>query len=199
MKKNKKKQLPLLLLALLLITTAAYGTRAYFTDSAEQKANIQLTLGDLNIDKENAVEWTYGNTENSKDYNKKLAVTKTGTQFQATKVQPGDTFTGTFTFTNAGTLDQKVTVNTEVLDTTKNTFNTTYSYYIDTITELKPLQSDIIVEANKKIHIVATISIPTDLTGEFAETGFNTASIEDNTLNALDQMITVKATQSNQQ
>ena len=52
MKNKKKKQLPLLLLALLFITTAAYGTRAYFTDQAEQKAGIELTLGNLDIENE---------------------------------------------------------------------------------------------------------------------------------------------------
>ena len=50
MKNKKKKQLPLLLLALLFITTAAYGTRAYFTDQATQNAGIKLTLGNLSID-----------------------------------------------------------------------------------------------------------------------------------------------------
>lgn len=47
---KKRKKLPLLLGALLLISLVAYGTRAYFSDSATEQAGIKLELGNVKIE-----------------------------------------------------------------------------------------------------------------------------------------------------
>lgn len=117
MKNKKKKQLPLLLLALLFITTAAYGTRAYFTDNASQDSGISLQVGNLSIDPDdaNSIVWKY--TPLNGNANAKLGASYHSTTNviddpkEITNVQPGDAFTGVFTFKNTGSLIQVVEAN----------------------------------------------------------------------------------------
>lgn len=130
MKSNKKKQLPLLLLALLLITTAAYGTKAYFTDSASQKGDVSLTLGKLAVANKTTGNWKYAidTTVSSKNNNLKAGATAIALSASAEQeisdatdinnMQPGDVFSRIFNFENTGTLDQLVSL--EMPNTVKN-------------------------------------------------------------------------------
>lgn len=107
-KMNKKNKLPLLLGILLLISAAAYGTRAYFTDSATEQAGIELKLGNVAVKSESS-DWKYNREgEGEKailyettdlDGNKKVSYTN---------VSPGDTFTKNFIFKNTGSLAAKI-------------------------------------------------------------------------------------------
>jgi len=197
MKNKKKKQLPLLLLALLFITTAAYGTRAYFSDDASQDAGIKLTLGNLDI-KEKSVVWEYTTAESKK--NKKISVgVVEGTEIKnpadIQNVQPGDEFTGTFTFENTGTLDQVVTaVNTlETLNEGIVKFDVN-----DQILVTKPDGSKV-AESNEvtaepgqliKIKVVATVGTTEN------DNTYNTID-KKVAVDAIEKTITVNAVQSN--
>lgn len=111
---SRRKKLPLLLGALLIISVAAYGTRAYFSDSATQQGNIQLSLGDVDISTDNTSTWNYtpleigDNIDSTKAKNEKLnIVEKDGAMFYS-NVRPGDSFTRTYSIKNNGSLDVNV-------------------------------------------------------------------------------------------
>src|SRR5690606_13237797 len=107
--KNIKKYYPLIVGLVLLISVAAYGTRAYFSDSTSQEAGIELKLGNVVI-KGKSSNWIY-NAKNANDnqLKDKDGESLTGTEFSNeetfTNVKPGDSFTKTFTFTNESTLN----------------------------------------------------------------------------------------------
>lgn len=105
MKKNKKKRkFLLLLLALLLICLGAYGTQAYFTDSAQVNSEINLSIGNIKL-KVDEEDWVYTplHTGTSAE-NQKREVTA-GPSLTATNLRPGDAFTKTFTIHNESSLD----------------------------------------------------------------------------------------------
>lgn len=128
--KSRMKKLPILLGTLLIISVAAYGTRAYFSDSASQQADIKLELGNIDI---NSVEKDWFYTPERGIANSVLMGKTTGvvsgmeiTKQEAlniTNVQPGDQFTRIFTFENVGTLEQKVTVDNTVLSDPSSIFD----------------------------------------------------------------------------
>lgn len=117
---SRRKKLPLLLGALLIISVAAYGTRAYFSDSATQQADIQLSLGNLDIESVDS-KWIY-TPENDNVNSALLAggspvtinMDITPDAKNITNVQPGDQFERIFKFKNEGSLEQVVTVNNTV-------------------------------------------------------------------------------------
>lgn len=120
---SRRKKLPLLLGALLIISVAAYGTRAYFSDSASLQGDIQLSLGDVNISTDSTKSWKYepiAITETDLDKNDNLGATveSDGSIEDATNiinVRPGDSFTRTYIIENTGSLD--VDVNLESANT----------------------------------------------------------------------------------
>ncbi|MEK4947740.1 hypothetical protein [Carnobacterium sp. FSL W8-0810] len=111
---SRRKKLPLLLGALLIISVAAYGTRAYFSDSAKQQANIELELGDVEISTDKTKEWKYTpletgiNLDATEAKNKKLGKSKQDANVVYTNVRPGDSFTREYVIENTGSLDVKV-------------------------------------------------------------------------------------------
>ncbi|AGY82835.1 TasA family protein [Carnobacterium inhibens] len=115
---SRRKKLPLLLGALLIISVAAYGTRAYFSDSAQMQGNIELELGDVKITS-TADAWKPapmdGSTNTDKEANVNLnsSVINDGklTGIEYTNVRPGDSFTREYTITNNGSLDVNVNLN----------------------------------------------------------------------------------------
>lgn len=136
MKNTRKKVLPLLLAGVLLLSAGAYGTRAFFTDSENQEVGIKLTLGDLSIKSEDSVIWNYtpetGTSLDEYDINDQLAyndgATTKSVVYDSTKsiyplaskitvsnVRPGDAFEREFTFTNNGSLTQRIKINDVVL------------------------------------------------------------------------------------
>lgn len=136
MKNTSKKALPLLLAGVLLLSAGAYGTRAFFTDSADQEVGIQLTLGDLSIKSEETVIWSYapelGTVRDRWDINDQLtyhdgtsiktvaydsakSVYPLASNITVNNVRPGDAFVREFTFTNDGSLTQRIKINDTVL------------------------------------------------------------------------------------
>lgn len=111
--KNIKKFYPLIVGLVLLISVAAYGTRAYFSDSTKEDAGIDLVLGNVKIGSE-GLSWAYkaeiGNENNELKNNDKKVVTPNdmGNQINITDARPGDTFEKVFEFTNTGSLEQLV-------------------------------------------------------------------------------------------
>ncbi|MEK6189960.1 MAG: CalY family protein, partial [Carnobacterium alterfunditum] len=105
---NRRKKLPLLLGALLVISVAAYGTRAYFSDSTKQQANIELELGNVEITTEETA-WT----SKSSNTESELFTLENGTQkyTSLTNVKPGDAFTRKYTIKNTGSLKVEVGIN----------------------------------------------------------------------------------------
>lgn len=142
---HKNRKYSILLLALLFIGVATYGTYAYFTDSKSIDGQLTLTKGQVSLGDADGSDWTYkGNSESTvtisdksfTKYNanlmsgsKQVKVEGTGTSFS--NVLPGDTFkkvvtveyTGTVTATGTVTVDptQLVGINYEVMATVGNT------------------------------------------------------------------------------
>ena len=112
MKKNKKKQLPLLLIALLLISFGAYGTQAYFTDQNSHDGALELKLGDIQMST-NDLGWKYKFEENSTNFNTNLNDNKDGT---FTIVRTGDSFERIIKIENKGKLDQIININEKIRD-----------------------------------------------------------------------------------
>ena len=63
MKKNKT--IVYMLAAALLVGGTFVGTKAYFTDSAEAKTNLILSMGDVDVSAEDT-EWNYETTVHGK-------------------------------------------------------------------------------------------------------------------------------------
>ena len=118
--KNIKKLYPLIVGLVLLISVAAYGTRAYFSDSTKEDAGIDLTLGDVEITPEGE-NWQYITNKESINTNlknkdgKEFNSSKMGTKIALIDARPGDSFSKIFKFKNTGSLLQLVT-----FETTKN-------------------------------------------------------------------------------
>ncbi|MDN5373025.1 MAG: hypothetical protein PWR19_2071 [Carnobacterium sp.] len=165
---NRRKKLPLLLGALLIISVAAYGTRAYFSDSATQQADIQLTLGNLDIESVGS-KWKY--TPENDNVNSALlangaAVTNNMeiTPLNAkniTNVQPGDQFTRIFTFKNIGSLVQNVTVNNVVTNDVTSIFNATFIRVEDDGTDSSD-QGTVALNPTGSVNYKMVISVKTD-------------------------------------
>lgn len=165
MKNKKKKQLPLLLLALLFITAAAYGTRAYFTDNASQDSGITLQVGNLSIDPAEVV-WKY--TPLSGNDNIKLGATFAADNTtiidpkQIQNVQPGDAFTGSFTFTNTGSLSQVVTASSDfVAENNNGIFLTTIDNTLTNNTT-NETGNTVRVEPNETVSVKLIVTVSTD-------------------------------------
>ena len=94
----------MLLMALLFIGMATYGTYAYFTDSKSVNGNIQLTTGTVKLSQRvKTTYWTY----NKDGVNERISPTASELAFS--NVQPGDKFTKTVKVTYDGTLNALVT------------------------------------------------------------------------------------------
>ncbi len=111
--KNIKKFYPLIVGLVLLISVAAYGTRAYFSDSTDVDADIELTLGDVYVTTDTTKDWMYvpigeKNTD-LKNYGNKIGnPNELGDKVRLTDARPGDSFSKVFVFSNTGSLKQKV-------------------------------------------------------------------------------------------
>lgn len=205
MKNKKKKQLPLLLLALLFITTAAYGTRAYFTDNASQDSGIALQVGNLSIDPDdaNAIVWKYtplNGITNAKLGAAYVADTNIiGDPTKITNVQPGDAFTGVFTFKNTGSLSQVVTAtNNFGAENNNQIFLTTID---DNLTNnaTGKTGNTVTVAPDETVSVELIVTVNTD--DQFNNThniGSGNAVTDTNVaLTAIEGALTVKADQTN--
>ncbi|MER2002350.1 MAG: hypothetical protein ABS862_06980 [Carnobacterium inhibens] len=203
---SRRKKLPLLLGALLIISVAAYGTRAYFSDSAQMQGNIQLSLGDVDISTDGTTSWIYKPlqvTGTSLDKNDSLGATveSDGSIKNAeniTSVRPGDSFTRTYSIKNNGSLDVKVKLTSkEALGQLSNYSDKVLpddGAFTTTITGLKdefPLKS----KESKTFDV--TITVKTTV-GDSFNTGSNKYEIGNKTaVNYLEKAININAEQTN--
>ncbi|MGI6155662.1 MAG: hypothetical protein ACOYEB_06915 [Enterococcus lemanii] len=102
----------MLLMALLFIGMATYGTYAYFTDSTSVNGNIKLTTGTVRLEQLDAerTQWEYAGV------NGKISPKSRELAFD--NVQPGDKFTKTVKVKYTGSLNAEVT--TTIKDDYKN-------------------------------------------------------------------------------
>ncbi|MDE1548350.1 hypothetical protein [Jeotgalibaca caeni] len=184
MKNNKKKSLPLLLLALLMISVGAYGTRAYFSDSAVEKADIKLVLGDLDIESTSDKVWTYSGVNKTIGTNGKTFDETASKEIKY--VQPGDVFKREFTFENTGTLHQIVSTKNTIkkLGDELFTVNLTGELVDHKSIELAPLTS-------------TTVTV--ELIVNNLENEYNTKQDTDGIIDLLGESIAVDAVQLTQQ
>lgn len=102
-KHNGNRRYSILLLALLFIGMATYGTYAYFTDSTSVNGNIKLTTGTVSLE-QSKEKWKYNKNGNT-------AIDQQESELAFNNVQPGDSFTKIVTVQYKGSLDGTVTVN----------------------------------------------------------------------------------------
>ncbi|WP_373471093.1 TasA family protein [Carnobacterium alterfunditum] len=194
---NRRKKLPLLLGALLIISVAAYGTRAYFSDSAEQQANIALELGNVNISASEGQNWKYtpltsgGNLDTGNAKNTKLGATleTDNSIIDATtisKVRPGDSFVRTFKFKNDGSLDVKI-------DLESNIPSGVSPFVVD----IKDLNSTEILPAGSTKEYIVSITVPLTVGNEFNDNQAVGLSRDKIAVDYINSNLTVKAVQTN--
>jgi len=108
---KSKKIMGLLLAGAIFVGATAYGSNAWFTDTETTDANINITMGNLDIALDELPEdeqwWVKEGTETDEengDYD-----FENGTDYFS-NVRPGDVFTRTIPVVNEGTLRAKVNV-----------------------------------------------------------------------------------------
>lgn len=106
--KKIKKYFPLITGLVILLSVAAYGTRAYFTDSAEEQVGINLTLGTVSVSSQSE-EWQYVPNNGVNSDIEGISESEPSKDGTIEYARPGDAFTKVFTFTNKGTLEQILT------------------------------------------------------------------------------------------
>lgn len=184
---SRLKKLPLLLGTLLIISVAAYGTRAYFSDSTTQQADIKLELGNVKIA---TMETAWVHKGNKNDIvSSEISIDDETSYTSYTNVKPGDSFTREYTIRNTGTLDVKVGL------TYKNKSNSNNPINLDKLSEdqinisnqridgtpysltINGFQNNLtlVAEEGKKeneiseVKYTVTISVPTTVDKDFVE------------------------------
>lgn len=206
-----KKFYPLIVGLVLLISVAAYGTRAYFSDSTTQEAGIELRLGNVDI-KGDSSGWTY----NSKGSNDNQLKDKDGTLVSGTKfngietftnVKPGDSFTKSFTFTNKSTLNSTFSFNENITND-----NSGFPYNVEFVVKsaknydgkvyenipyqtIESLQNNHTLKGGESVIVAMTLTVD----GVNIDNQYNSASnkfTKNNVLNLMSNNITVKLDQA---
>ena len=199
---SRLKKLPILLGTLLIISVAAYGTRAYFSDSTNQQANIELKLGNVEITtKESTWKVTSNGTESTSSI-----VTKDDQKYTSfTNVKPGDSFTRKYTIENTGSLDAIVGLNysgkfaaKDVIANSVNNSNTEYDFVVkDTegpfLISVKGISKDFQLEPKQSEEYDVTITIDPDASNKLYNKKNN--NIDTVVSNFLNETITVTANQ----
>ncbi|WP_430611847.1 hypothetical protein [Enterococcus sp. DIV0876] len=111
-KKHKSNRYSILMLALIFIGFATYGTYAYFTDSTSVGTDIELTAGTVNLGEAKEGKWKYVNWNST--YNRGKELTQNNelelTGDSSSNLQPGDAFEKTIMVKYQGSLDAKINV-----------------------------------------------------------------------------------------
>lgn len=217
---HKNRKYSILLLALLFIGVATYGTYAYFTDSKSIDGQLTLTKGQVSLGDAVGSDWTYkGNTGEGDDYsqlqnngqlkftNKNISST-TGTSFS--NVLPGDTFKKTITVSYTGSVDATGTI---ALNT--NGISTKAIDYVVLVnnggeneqlsSKSKTINFSAKEEGTKKLTFTLIVHVPYTSNAEnFSEKGRNNGSTNaflDNLTDAItvrvEQQLTETTTSSN--
>ncbi|WP_313468284.1 hypothetical protein [Carnobacterium sp.] len=199
-KMNKRNKLPLLLGILLLISAAAYGTRAYFTDSATEQAGIKLELGNVKIENKSTA-WTYNEQGQAK------FETQDEGKVLYTNVSGGDSFTKHFIFKNTGSLVSKIKLEQDIVkEENANPLvseDKVYSYdegpYTIKITSDKMNFIDLIngakLESGETLDIQMEISLNPDLNNEkYNRSDKDGGNLDGIALDLLENKVTVELT-----
>lgn len=181
-----RKKYSLLLVALLLIGVATYGTYAYFTDSKSVDSGLTLKNGTVTLEEFSNNDWTYkGNTKGGSytqelEYKNPNIQTTEGTSFE--NVLPGDTFTKQITITYTGTAKADITfkTNVEELNGLEYTFKVN-NQNINT-------QNTLVVNSGNMLTFDLTVSVPY---GDENDTRIQSSDF----LSNISDLITVTATQ----
>ncbi|SFQ03876.1 hypothetical protein SAMN04488506_0419 [Desemzia incerta] len=199
--KNIKKFYPLIVGLVLLISVAAYGTRAYFSDSTSEDAGINLTLGNVDITARSG-DWIYipdveneqltasGTTsigETIKDKNNFGKEDNIAKGVVLKNARPGDAFKKTFTFENTGSLDQVLTFDSKD--------NKTDGIFVVSWEKTGLDESESIILAPKE-EFTATMTVTVDLTNAEQEYNEVTAKHVDSN-NFVGKTVEVKTKQTN--
>lgn len=187
--KNIKKFYPLIVGLVLLISVAAYGTRAYFSDSTSEEANIKLTLGRIDIES-NPTVWGYKpetkeNTQLKNAEGKKITTNNLTEKLEVENVRPGDAFIKEFTFTNNSNLDAKVSIKQNITAAQNGIFDVSliskevkggvFSENKELVNKDVPQEfngENIVLKGNEEATVTLKVSVRTDLTDE-QEKNFN--------------------------
>lgn len=201
---SRMKKLPILLGTLLIISVAAYGTRAYFSDSAKQQANIVLELGNVDISTDKTSDWDYEplkdikGLDNANYYNDRLIqetkvndkkLDADNKEFTFRNVRPGDSFKRDYTIKNNGSLDAKIDV---VLSNSNiNIEDGVYSDDPFTVT-VSGLDETSVLEAGEEEIYTVTITVKETIGDKF-----NAKNPNEIVADYLSRNVTVKAIQEN--
>lgn len=210
---RKNRKYSILLLALLFIGVATYGTYAYFTDSKSIDGQLTLTKGQVSLGDAKAQEWTYqGNSEavlstsfdkyNANLWNGEEYATSTNrlTGSSFSNVLPGDTFTTTIDIKYTGSVDATGTI---ALNTDKISRNIDYVVLFNNggsneeLTSNEPItfSADADKEETKKLTFTLIVHVPYDSNEEnLSKEGRNNGS-NNNFLDNLTDAITVSVQQ----
>ena len=186
--KKIKNFYPLIVGVVLLVSVAAYGTRAYFSDSTEEQANIKLTLGNVEVTSLSE-PWVYTplNTSNNNQLNvegmenissENPTLKQTA---KVTNVRPGDSFKKIFTFTNTGSLDAKVELKQTIINKDLSNEYEPYEvslrlktapdgykdYEDENIMSNVPINDAIILSGEEQAEIELIVSIPENIKNEY--------------------------------
>lgn len=195
--KKIKKYYPLIVGLVLLISVAAYGTRAYFTDSTKQEAGIDLQLGTIDVTA-TGNNWQYVSIGENENNQLKLAGKKEfdsknlGKDIALTDARPGDKFERVFNFKNTGTLDQVLTFDSS--DKTIGIFQVSWELSENFNTK------SITLNANEEKVVTAKmiITVTTEENYQFEAKDSANSTTKTNDINKLvEQTVDFKAAQTN--
>ena len=177
-----KKITALVLSGAILVGGLGLGTYSWFTSSAKATANLKIHTGTLKVEASNDDKWAVQNTSIS-DGDLKSEVTNPKATNDFENVRPGDSFVKFVTFTNKGTLKQRVH-----FEISKD-----LGQYYSKLHISVPKEQDTVLEPGHSKSVKIKIDVPTDLTNSEQEQFIKTfEEVENKTL------LDVTATQVNQ-
>lgn len=188
-KQNGSRRYSVLLLALLFIGMATYGTYAYFTDSTSVNGNIKLSTGTVSLAQSEA-NWIY----NIDGANTAIDQPEPESELAFTNVQPGDSFTKEVTVEYTGTLYGMVEVNKFTEEQIKEV-SKGLDYNIDI--DIETTHEDNMVVSGDKVTVTLTATLPIGNEESYSpgETNRNNQENKVIDLNALDKAVEISVVQ----
>ncbi|WP_313509926.1 hypothetical protein [Enterococcus sp.] len=195
--KRKSNRYSILMLALIFIGFATYGTYAYFTDSTSVVTDIELTAGTVSLGEAVSNEgWVYDYTTFGNGYNRNLSLSGNN----ANNLQPGDAYTKTVAIKYLGSLD--AVVNFEGI---QDVVNTVKNANFDVLIKVTKNESEVTnfesieVANNDTLKVIITVGLKTNDNQEnYSATDKNTRNYSTGLeLKDLTKNITITAKQKN--
>ncbi|MCI3027753.1 hypothetical protein LMF32_01195 [Desemzia sp. C1] len=200
--KKIKKYYPLIVGLVLLLSVAAYGTRAYFSDSTSEDAGIKLTLGNIDVEG-GSEEWVYSDKTQLKIDEKGTGAEK---KTYVSNVKPGDSFTKTFIFKNKSSLNTTFKFSQNLSNADKGPFNVSLDVIevndkkvdkisLETITEADSNVYDMKGYESVKVNLTVTVDSNSENVAKFNDNGTNVLNDDEKMLDLLEKGIEVNLTQ----